>query len=72
MAERYTSVDGPDGTGITDYGRHNRADMIHRYRAYYRRQLAQATRALAATDEQLRVYTHTGYFTERNHREVTD
>lgn len=70
MSDRMTGIRGPDGSGIDEWGRVSRADMIRRYRAFYDRQRAQAEAALAATDDELTVETFLGPYAQKNRKVV--
>jgi hypothetical protein len=62
----------PKIQGIEAYGRHDRAEMIRRFRDYHERQLRDAQAALALTDEDLIVTTYLGSFAQRGRTEVTE
>jgi hypothetical protein len=69
MSERMTAVSGPGVTGVMDYGRRTRAEMLAQYRAHYEGQRAEAERALAMPDDVLTVETFLGPWAMKN-REV--
>lgn len=73
MSDRMTSAYGPKGSGVgfATYGRKTRSEMLALFRSNYQRQLDEAQRALALTDEQIRTTTYVGLFAMRGEEEVT-
>lgn len=75
MSDRMTAAHGPKGTGgFATYGRKTRAEMLAQFRDHYQRQLEQAQKALALTDDEIRVTrvtTYLGPWAMRNEEEVT-
>lgn len=72
MSDRYTTVAvRGGGPGMMLHGRVDRSAAIGMYRHHYEQQIAYAQKALAATDDELSVTTHTGVYARRNVEEVT-
>lgn len=62
----------PMGTGLMEYGRVSRAEMIAKVRKMYERQAEIAKAVLEAPDEAFEVTTHTGIHVQRNVELVTE
>lgn len=81
MSERMTHIGPRDrttvphptlGMGMEAYGRHNRAEMIDRFRKMHQARLEQAQAMLALTDDDLIVTTYRGTYAQRGRTEVTE
>ncbi len=67
------TVEGaPMGTGLMEYGRVSRAEMIAKLRRVAQWNADNARRILEAPDEAFKVITHTGIHVQRNVEEVTE
>lgn len=62
----------PMGTGLMEYGRVSRAEMISRLRDHAQREIERQQVILDAPDEKFRVTTHRGVHVQRDVEEVTE
>lgn len=71
MSDRMTSASAyaHGVSGVADYGRKTRAEMLQRYRDYYRRQIEEAEKALAVPEDEIVTETFLGLYAQKN-REV--
>lgn len=70
MSERMTEADAPGVTGLAEWGRKTRAEMIAAFRRFHQERLDEAMKALALPDDQITTTTYLGPYARRNEQEV--